>query len=70
MHFLNVISKKIKVSSKDVIMEEIPMKEKYETKIKVFKPQNLTCSSTKVSTACLKNVRGRIRYKYHTLTMF
>ena len=44
MHALNVILKRIKESSRDVITEDTYMKEKYETKNDklVYKVQNLT----------------------------
>ena len=47
---LNVISKKIIASSRDVITEEMHMKKECETKNDevVFKAQNLMSSSTKV----------------------
>ena len=50
MHMLNMISKIIKASSIDVIMEETHIKEKYETKNDelVYTTQNLMGSSTKV----------------------
>ena len=50
---LNEISKRIKASSIDVIMEGTHMKEKYETKNNelVYKAQNLTGLSIKVKLA-------------------
>ena len=53
MHMLNRISKRIKASPRDVIMEETLIKEKCETKNDklVFKAQNLTGSSTIVKLA-------------------
>ena len=33
MHMINVISKRIKESPRDILMEETHMKEKYETKM-------------------------------------
>jgi len=60
MHMLNVMLKRIKTGSTDVIMEDTHMKEKYETKNDelLFKAENLTGSSTKVMIACLNYVRG------------
>jgi len=48
-----MILKRFKVGSRDVIMEETHMKEKWETKNEelVYKTQNLTGSSTKVKLA-------------------
>ena len=50
IHMLNVISKRIKASSSNVIMERTGMKEKHEIKNDelVYKAQNLTGSFTKV----------------------
>jgi len=60
MYMLNVFSKRIKASCRDVLVEDTYMKEKYETKNNelVFKAQNLTGSSTKVKIACLNNDGG------------
>ena len=60
MHMLSVISKRIKSSSRDAIIEEIYMKEQYETKHNesVFKAQNLIGTSIKVKTSCLNNIEG------------
>jgi len=68
MHMLNMISKKIKVSSRDVIMEETHMKEKGETNndALVYKAPNLTGYLPKSSF--IKIISGaRIVYKHHTL---
>ena len=53
MHMLNVISKRIKASSRDVIMDETHRKEKHGAKNDelVHKAQNLKGSSTKVKLA-------------------
>ena len=50
MHMLNVFSKRIKASSRYIIMEETHMKEKCETKndVLVFKAQKLMGSYTRV----------------------
>ena len=67
MHMLNVISKRIKASSRDVIMEGTHMKEKYETKNDelVYKAQNLTGYLPKPSLLRI-NVEGwdRIQTSY------
>ena len=60
MHVLNVILKRIKVGSRDVIMEEKYMEEKYETENDelVYKAQSLTGSSTKIKRLAFEKCWG------------
>jgi len=57
---LNVVLKRIEACSRDVLIEETHVKEKYETKNDelVFKAQNLIDPFTKIKTVCLNNGGG------------